>query len=148
MDYLALADALAAPFDGLAAPVSPAGLLAIREATGRPPGVPGELPAVYVVLDRSGFETGNGTRAGGHRFRARFLLQEAADLGRDAHALAAWAGILADLFRLRAQLGGLVARVVVAGVDVGLIPWAGRQYAGIDVLLDVTTAEAWLAAAG
>lgn len=144
MDYLAIADAIAAYYPAL---TPPAGLGAIREATGRPPTTIGMTPCVYVVLDDWNLESGNSTRAGVARFLARFYLAESADLTRDAAALGAWAGVLLDALKDHVQLDGAlayVARVVVDGLTIALLPYSGRSWAGIECRIRVTTSESWL----
>lgn len=146
MDYRGDAAALAALYPALTPPVAPAGLIAIREATAAIPASWGMLPAVGIFLDGSEFVTGNGTRAGTTQYLARFYLGEAADLARDQDALMAWAAVLADVLKAHAQLGGRVARAVVDGLEIGLLPFAGRTYAGIESRIHLTTSESWLAA--
>lgn len=144
MDYLGDADAIAAYFPGL---TPPAGQGAIREASGRGPTTPGMLPAVVVSLDDSELDTGNGTRAGVTRYLARFYLGESADLARDLAALGAWASVLVDVLKDHVQLDGRpnVARAVVDGLTVGLLPYSSRTWAGIEIRIKVTTSESWLA---
>lgn len=143
MDYLGDADAIAALYPSL---TPPAGLTAIREATARPPTTPGSTPAVYVTLDESKLETGNGVRAGVSVYLARFYFAEAADLARDSAALAAWATVLVDVLKDHVQLDGRtnVARCVTDGIKIGLLPYSGRFYAGIEQRIKLTTSEAWL----
>lgn len=144
MDYLGDATAIAAYFPGL---TPPAGLGAIRESTALPPSTPGALPAVYVSLDDSELLTGNGVRAGGAKYLARFYLAESSDLARDQASLMAWASVLVDVLKTHVQLGGRVARAVVSGLDVALLTYSSRTWAGIELRIMVTTSESWLATA-
>lgn len=149
MDYLGDADYIATLYPGLTPPASPTGLVAIRESTARPPATIGPTPALFVTLDESQLETGNGIRSGVSRYLARFYLAESADLVRDAAALAAWATVLVDVLKDHVQLDGRtnVARCVVEGVKIGLLPYSGRTYAGVESRIKMTTSEAWLGTA-
>lgn len=147
MDYLGDAGAIAALYPALTPPATPTGLIAVREATANPPTAPGSTPAVYVSLDESSLQTGNGVRAGVTLYLARFYLAEAADLARDWAALAAWASVLVDVLKDHAMLDGRpnVARAVVDGVKIGLLSYSGRSYSGVESRIRLTTSEAWLA---
>ena len=125
----------------------PAGEAAIAEATATPPQVPAGLPAVFVYLEDGEFSTGNGSRAAVITYNTRFLLCQAVDIATEAARLLAWAPVLLEALKLHAQLGGRVARAVVDGFEVGLITYAERSFAGIDITVQVTTSEGWVAAA-
>lgn len=144
MNLAAIADAIAARF---LAVTPPADEPAVRVATADPPAAHGALPAVVVYLQAGELETGNGTRAGTLEFRAAFYLAEAVDTAREGRRLLLWTAALIDVLRLAVQLGGTVAVATVDGFDVGLLPYAGRQYAGVEVRVNVVTSEGWAAVA-
>jgi hypothetical protein len=147
MDYAGDAAAIAAIFPTLAPPaVDPR---AVRDGTSTPDSAPGPTPAVFVFLDDSDLaKAGNGTRLGVTRYIARLLIDEAADLAHDNAAVLAWASVLADTLKTHVQLAGRpnVARCVVDGLAGGIVPWAGRSWAGVDVRIRLVTSEPWAAA--
>lgn len=151
MDYSGDAAALAGFLGAVttAAPV-PAEQRTIRDATATPPTTPGELPALYVLLDGSSLVSGNGVRQGANDYLGRFLLAQAADLSRDSAALMLWASALADALKTHVHLNARagVALATITGLEVGLVPWSGRSWAGIDVRIHVTTSESWIASDG
>lgn len=144
LDFAGDADAIAALFPSL---TPPAGLSAIRSATADPPSALKMLPAVVVYPDTGELVTGNSSRAGAIDYLARFYFAQSSDLPRQSRVLLKWLGVLVDVLKTSTQLGGRVARAVVEGFTVGLLPYAGRQYAGIELRIRVTTAEGWVATA-
>lgn len=150
MDFSGDADALALRFTAAFCPApTVAGnvLPAIDSSTAESPNALGATPCCLVFLEDGDLVTGNGTRAGVIGYVVRFYYAEAADLARDARALLAWASVLIDALKGAAQLGGRVARAVVDSFTVGLVPYAGRTYSGIELKVLFTTSEAWGATA-
>lgn len=142
-----IADGLAERFTALAAPAGLPTLDPVRVSTADPPEALGDLPAVVVFADEGELETGNGVRAGVSTWLCRFYLSQTADLEHESRSLLRWLEVLLDRLKGAAQLGGAVARAVVSGYTVGLMPYSGRQYAGIELRVTITTSEAWEATA-
>jgi hypothetical protein len=146
-DLDAVADAIAARF-AAANVTPPVGLTVnIRLATADSPDQLGTLPTVLVVASEGEFETGNGTRLGGHDFLVRFYWSETLDLSRELASLRKWVTVLVDQLRDSVQLGGLVDRVTVDAYAIDLLTYARKSYAGIELAVHVQTSEPWSATA-
>lgn len=147
-DIDALAVALAARY---ALTPTPAGeTAALRSASADPTNELGpDLPLVLVFADAGGYDPGNGTRIGVHTYPVRFYLGEAKVLERDVPRLRRWATVLSDQLRGAAQLGGAatVTSARAIAYRVGLLPYAGRTYAGVEITVEIVTSEAWAATA-
>lgn len=144
MDWQAISAALAARY-APAAVTPPAGLEQIRSSTADLPQEITALPAVLVFPDSGAFDTGDGTRAGLHRFLVQFYLTQTVDLSRETNRCQKWLGVLADQLRTggAVQLGGLVDNCELATWRIALITYAGMTHAGIELGVNVTTSEGW-----
>lgn len=145
-DFDAIAVALAGRFDP-AQVTPPAGYDPIRLATADLPGQMTPLPTVLVFLDQGTFDTGAGSRQGGHDFLVRFYYDQAGDLARAQVALRRWLTILADQLRTSVQLGGIVATARVMGWKIGQLGYAGETYEGLELRVRIVTTEGWAASA-
>lgn len=128
----------------------PAGLPNLRRSTADPPNRLGLLPLVIVFPDSGRFETGQGEKRGGHDFVVRFYYKVATDLPRDMPALRKWLTVLVDQLKASVQLGGAVPTLdVVRAMEwrIRLLPYAGKLYAGIELVCHATTSEGWAATA-
>lgn len=147
-DYNAIADALAARFaGGVATPVKPAGETDIRTATADVPSSMGPVPAVFVFGPESGTfpVQGGQTRVGVTRFRVRFYLGLSIDDARIDDLLRRWLTVLVQRLKVATTLGGTVDLARIAEWRLGIVPFGPDQYDGIELLVDVTNAEAWAA---
>ncbi len=143
MDYLAIADALAARF-AAAAVTPPAGLANIALSTARPPNALVQSPSVVVWPDK-----GEVVFEGGYRYdrTADFIVsfyyaRHEGDIPRESAALLSWLGVLTDQLRGQMKLGlAGVAKALVTGWQVGTLTYAGIAYDGITLSVSVWTEE-------
>lgn len=146
MDVPGIAAAIAARYVAAVA-IAPAGLAPIRSSSAHAPNALGGLPLVLVGPETGGLVGGNGTRIGVATWRARFYLALARDLARDTAELQSWLSVLLDVHKSASSLGGLVTMIRTTTWTVGLLPYAGKTYSGIELGLEVTTSEPWAVAA-
>jgi hypothetical protein len=147
MDSTAIATALAARY-AAAQMSAPAGFRAIRTSTYKPAEDVPPLPCVMVFPPTAGtFESGNGTRTGGHDWTVRFLYDQAGDLARQGAALLKWLDKLTDQLRASVTLGGAVVTATTTGYQIGFFGYADKKYAGIELTVHIVTSESWAAAA-
>lgn len=145
-DYDAIATALAARFAaGQMSP--PSGQLAIRSSTATLPGKVTATPVVLVFPDSGTYEYGASTRQGDARFRVQLIYSMGLDMPRDSVGLRKWIGVLSDQLKAAAQLGGIVASARVAGWKTAKISYGGDEFNGIELDVDIVTAEPWSATA-
>jgi len=145
-DYRATGAAIAALFAGMAAPLAPAGLVAIRSSTATGPNQLAALPCVVVSPMDGSFRAGGGGRWEGSTWSVAFYLAERAiaDLARDIDALEAWLTKLVQAVGVaHVQLGGLVDSCRIARWTVGGLEYAGLSYSGIALELELTNTEPW-----
>lgn len=143
-DFDAITNAIAARFaPGVVTP--PAGYPNIRTSTGNLPNQMVPLPAVLVFPESGDFHTA--PKAGGrdsvHEFIVRFYYNQTGTLERDTVALRRWLTVLVDQLRASAMLGGIVTLARVESWLIGLLPYAGTDYTGIELTVRVTVNEAW-----
>lgn len=126
----------------------PAGLPNIRRSTGDLPLRITVLPLVLVFLDTGAFVTGNSSRDGLHRFLVRFYLDvvRPRDRGRQELQLRKWLTVLVDQLKTGGgiQLAGAAAQALVMDWRVGDIDYGAQTYVGIELGVNVTTAEGWV----
>lgn len=145
MDLYAIATAAAARY-AAGTLVPPAGYPAIRTATAKLPNeLGGFLPALLVFPPTGRLRAGNGTRLGSHDWIARFYYDQAGvdQLERDSVALMSWTSVLVDAHRGSVMLGGLVVSIRTVGYTIGLLRYAGSEYSGVQLALELETAEGW-----
>lgn len=150
-DFAAIGAAIAARYaPGTLA--TPAGEVAIRSSTNKPPDQLGALPLVLIVPAEGSFGTGakgvggrHGTREGEHWYLAQLFAAQVpdSDLGRAMGSLQAWLTVLVDVHVAQLALGGLVVAVRTISWRVGILRYMGVSYAGVELRLQVVTAEAW-----
>lgn len=145
-DLDAIATALATRFDGPAV-TPPAGESDPRSSSANAPNELGALPCVVVFADAGGYRTGNGTRIGVHTFPVRFYLSETMDIERESARLRTWATVLQDQLRTSVTLSGTCDRATVQSYQLGILRYAGRSYAGVELRVEVETTEGWAASA-
>ena len=145
-DMYAIATALAGRF-AAAQVTPPATYQNIRTATAAPPNAMPVRPAVIVFPESGDFQTGNGTRIGGHDFLVRFYFNEAGDIARDQVALLKWLTVLADQLKISVQLGGAVTSARVMGWKIGTMTYGKKEYSGLELNVHIVTTEAWAAVA-
>lgn len=147
-DFDAIADALAARFaGGVVTPAAPGGETDVRLASAEPGNDMGPLPCVFVWTESGTFPVQGGqTRIGVTRLRVRFYLDEASDEGRVEARLKAWLTVLVQRLKVATSLGGTVDRAKIAEWRMGRIPFGGKAYDGIELIVDVTHNESWAAA--
>jgi hypothetical protein len=151
-DFDAINTALIARF-AAAAITPPTGYDNVKISTGDLPTGMLPLPAVLVFPDEGTFNYGS---AGGRRdahlgFTVRFYYNQTGDLERDTAALRKWLDVLVEQLRAAHQLGGLtwssgtrVGEVTHARVDsysTGTFQYAGQDYTGIELNVDVLVNE-------
>jgi hypothetical protein len=146
LDFDAQAGAIAARFLA-GALTAPTGYATIRSSTANPPGMIGPTPCVITTISDGSFVTGNGSRQGEADWHVRFYLDQTSDLERSEVALRKWLGVLVDQLKASAQLGGSVQLALVRGFKVGILTYAGIDYAGIELEVRTTTTEGWTATA-
>lgn len=146
MDFDAIASALAARF-AAAQVTPPAGYNNIVVSTANIPEELPRQPCVLVFLDTGDFETGNGTRIGGHNWLVRFYYSQETDMERHQVGLRKWATVLVDQLKTSVQLSGTVVVARVDGYTLGILNYAGQAYAGIELKIGVATSEGWAAVA-
>lgn len=144
--YEAIAAAIAGRF--LAAQVTPpAGYANIRSSTANAPGAIGPTPAVVVSLNEFSFVTGNTTRVGAVSWYVRFYFDQTSDLERTEPAIRKWVDVLIGQLKASVQLAGLVDRAVIDGGKVGILPYGGVDYTGVELQVSTATSEGWAATA-
>jgi hypothetical protein len=146
IDVDALAVAIAARY----APgqlTAPGGLQTIRWSSASPPQGITITPVVVVSVAEGEFETGHGTRQGGQDWFVRFYLDKLSDLARQGPALRKWLSVLIYQHKTAAQLGGTVDVIRLMGWRIGVLPYAGIDFAGIELSVHTVTTESWAAVA-
>jgi hypothetical protein len=138
-DMDAIAVALALRFDPAAA-LPPAGYDPIRLSTGDLPGQMTPLPTVLVFPSSGsiGYPAA-GDRAGEHVFLVRFYYSQTGDLERDMVALRRWLTVLLDRLLGAVQLAGVVHLAQIVGWTIGVFPYAGQEYTGIELAVSIGT---------
>lgn len=145
-DITAISVALAARFAaGQVTP--PAGLTNIRSSTASPPNQLPQTPCVIAFPIEGDFRTGQGTRLGAGQWIVRFYYAQTGDILRDSVALQKWSTVLVDQLKLAVQLGGIVARATVDHWKIGIVAYAGKDYSGIELNVEIVTTEPWAAVA-
>jgi len=145
IDFDGITLALAARF-APAQITPPAGYDNIRTSTGNLPGQMVPLPAVLVFPESGDFEADTvkvGGRDSLHEFVIRFYYNQTGDLERDTVALRKWLGVLVDQLRGSVTLGGLVTSARISSWLIGLLPYAGLDYTGIELTVRVRINEPW-----
>lgn len=138
----AIAVALAHRFDpGTMTP--PAGENDVRSSSANAPNELGALPLVLVFADTGGWATGSGDRQGVHRMPVRFYLTETLELERESARLRVWADVLGDRLRQAVHLGGACDRAAFESYRLGILRYAGRDYAGLELVAEVSTSAGW-----
>jgi hypothetical protein len=123
---------------------APTGYATIRSSTANPPGAIGPTPAVVVSISDGAFPIeNNGTRVGEQRWFVRFYLDQSSDLERAEPALRKWLSVLLYQHQSGIQLGGLVVIVRIESFKVGILPYGGVDYTGIELAVHTATSEAW-----
>lgn len=145
MDYLAIADALAARFSSSVV-TPPTGLRTIALATARPPNALAQSPSVVVWPDK-----GEVVFEGGYRYDRSadftvsfYYARHEGDIPRESAALLSWLGVLTDQLRGQAKLGlaaSGVTKALVTGWQIGMLTYAGITYDGITLTVSVWTEQ-------
>jgi hypothetical protein len=143
-DFGAISDALAAKF-GVGVLATPTGADAIRSASAALPSGLGALPAVYVFADSGQLTQGGGSRHGEHVFLARLYYDQAAggDLERDVPELQDWLGVMLDALKPGMQLSAQVDAARIVGWRIAILPYAGLEYTGLELRIQVVTSAGW-----
>lgn len=102
-------------------------------------------PCVLVFSDTGQFTHSPGKRDGVGTWLVRFYFNQAGDLERDTEALERWATVLVDQLKLASQLGGIVTQAKCLGWKIGILPYAGVSYTGIELTVMINTNEPWAA---
>ena len=146
MDYLAVGAALSARFAALAGPT---GYDAVRVSTHLLPNQMTPLPTVLIFADKGDLNHYVGDRRGSQEWLARFYYDQTGDLPRAQEALLRWLPILEDRLRGAVQLGGIVgvSAAQITGWQMGTLHYGGEDYVGIELVIEVVTAEGWAAVA-
>jgi hypothetical protein len=134
--------ALAARF-GPGTTTPPTGYDPITISTGYLPDQLLPTPCVLVTIDQGTFNHSAGKRDGVGRWIVRFYFNQIGDLERDMAALLAWGTVLVDQLKLAAQLAGIVTQAKVMTWKFGTLPYAGINYSGIELGVDINTNDAW-----
>jgi hypothetical protein len=100
-----------------------------------------------VFLDDGDIEYFPGKRDSTFSWVIRFYYNQTGDLERDSVALRKWATVLIDRLQGAVQLGGIVTSAHVTGFGVMLLGYAGIQYTGLEIRVEVITNDAWVAVA-
>lgn len=137
-----IAAAIAARYTAANMP-APGGLAAVRSSSADLPQTLGALPCVLTFVDSGSFDAGNGTRLADLRFLVRFYLQKRRDLSRETNRIRTWLPVLVGQHQTGVTLGGLVARVWTAEYRVGTLPYAGADYAGVELVVMARTSIPW-----
>jgi hypothetical protein len=145
-DVNAITIALAARF-AAAQVTPPSGLQNIRSSTGSPPNQLPATPCVIAFPIEGDFRTGQGTRLGAGQWIVRFYYAQTGDILRDSTALQKWSTVLVDQLKGAVQLGGIVARATVDHWKIGIVAYAGTDYSGIELTVEIVTSESWAAVA-
>lgn len=143
-DFDPITTALAGRF-AAAVVTPPTGYDNVKLSTGDLPEQMTPLPSVYVFPDRGAFATGGGTRTGVHGYFVRFYFNQTGDTERDMVALRKWLTVLVDQLKLSTQLGGIVSVARVETWQLGILHYAGKDYSGIELGVQIVTDEAWSA---
>lgn len=122
---------------------APGGLPPVRGSTADLPNAMGALPRVLVFVDSGTLQAGNGTRLGNHRFLVRFYLARRRDLPRESARIRTWLPTLLGQHQAGVQLGGLVAHVYLERYQAGVLPYAGIDYAGVELAVVAVTSIPW-----
>ena len=122
----------------------PAGLGNIRSSTAAPPNKLGaNFPQVVVFPDNGEFDYSTNDRIGLQHFLVRFYLAEIGDISRHTTALLKWLTVLVDqtygAFQFAGQATILAVRVM--GWTIAPLTYATRQYAAIELSVEITTNE-------
>lgn len=140
-DYRLTAVNLAARFAaGVVTP--PAGFTNIRISTANPPNkLGGVFPQVVVFADSGTYEYSTNDRIGTEHFMVRFYYAAIGDVARDMVALESWLTVLVDQTYGAIQFGGqaTILSVKVVSWTIGPLEYAGQQYSGIELGVDITT---------
>jgi hypothetical protein len=146
IDFDAIGAGIAARF-APAAVTPPAGLGNVRRATADLPNQLTILPVVLVMPDRGALAPGNGSRLVEADYLVRFHFSLTKDLPRETNACRKWLGILIDQVRVGevVGVGPPIAVVRVTSYRVGILPYAGRDYTGVELGVRATLSHAWAA---
>ena len=148
IDFDAITVALAARF-GPASVTPPTGYDNVRTSTGDLPNQMVPLPAVLVFPESGDFDTAPkvGGRDSTHEFIVRFYYGQTGVLERDTVALRRWLSVLVGQLRQSVQLGGIVTSARIASWLIGILPYGGSEYTGIELTVRIVTNEPWEATA-
>lgn len=141
-DLDAISTALATRYGLVSAP---SGQASVRVSTSSLPQTVTMLPAILVFPDEGAFEYGASTRQAESRFKVQFLYSQGLDMARDSVGLRKWVQVLVDQLKGAAQLGGTVAAARVASWRTAKVTYAGEDFHGIELDVDVITTEPWSA---
>lgn len=142
-----IAAAIAARYTSVNMP-APGGLSAVRLATATLPQAIAATPTVLVFPDSGQvLAQTTGTRRMSSRFLIRFYLTPRKDIGRETNQLRTWLPTLIGQHQAGVTLGGTVARVALASWRIGVLSYAGIEYSGAELAVDVETSIPWAATA-
>jgi hypothetical protein len=141
-DYDAIATALAVRY-GPGQMTPPSGQAAVRASTATLPQNVTIMPVVLVFPDSGTLDYQPNGRQGDSRYRVQFLYSQGLDMPRDSVGLRKWLPVLTDQLRGATQLGGLVASARVVEWKTAKISYAGEDFNGIELSVDVATVEGW-----
>lgn len=142
MDVDAIAVAVAARY-APAQVTPPVGLTNVRRSTADLPQALNAMPAFLVFPDSGTLNPGNGTRTGKATFLGRFYFGLARNLARETNALRKWLTVLLGQHSTGVQLGGTVVSIRTVSWKIGQMSYAGKEYSGIELGLEVVTSEPW-----
>lgn len=144
-DFDAIGVALAARYAPAQVTAPAGGYQNIRVSTNYWAAAALPLPFVYVVPSDGAFVTGNGSRQGAHNFLVRFYFAESGTPEKDSKALGKWMTVLVDQLKLATQFAGIVSVARVMDWRLGILPFGGKEYSGIELTVHVVTDESWAA---
>lgn len=145
-DFDVIGTALAAAY-GPGQMTPPAGLEDVRGSSASLPNALNGTSQVLVFPDSGTFASGGGSRLGLHVFFVRFYLRVTKDLNRETNECRKWLTVLTGRLRTAVQLGGTTSVVAarVVGWRIGSMRYGRITYTGVELRVEVETAEGWLA---
>ena len=146
IDFDAIGAGIAARFaPGVVIP--PVGLGNIRRSSADLPNTLGPLPVVLVMPARGTLAPGNGSRLVESDWLVRFHFSVTKDLPRATNACRKWLGILIDQIRVGevVDVGPPIAVVRVITFRIGILPYARRDYTGVELGARASLSHGWAA---
>lgn len=137
IDFEAIANALVTQFSTA---VTPTGSKALRKVSAELPGQIPAGPAIYVFPPELPFQYGRtGTRKVIARYRVVLYVDQTSDTKRNSTLLLRWQKALYPLIAAHLHLGleTYVNQARIAEITPGKVQYAGMEYEGLQILVDV-----------